>query len=53
MSKDVIDGIVNAIPKMTNAASSGLRLVQTGSIGFYVFAMVIGIIMMFVFKFMV
>jgi NADH-quinone oxidoreductase subunit L len=52
IEKNIIDGIVNAIPKMTNAASSGLRLIQTGSIGFYVFGMVVGIILMFVLKFM-
>jgi NADH-quinone oxidoreductase subunit L len=53
IEKNIIDGIVNAVPKMTNAASSGLRLIQTGSIGFYVFTMVIGIIMMFVLKFII
>ncbi|HKR07276.1 MAG TPA: NADH-quinone oxidoreductase subunit L [Bacteroidia bacterium] len=52
IEKNIIDGIVNAVPKVTNAASSGLRLMQTGSIGFYVFGMVVGIILMFVLKFM-
>ncbi|MFI5219191.1 MAG: NADH-quinone oxidoreductase subunit L [Bacteroidia bacterium] len=53
IEKNIIDGIVNAVPKITNATSSGLRLMQTGSIGFYVFAMVVGIILMFVLKFMI
>lgn len=48
----IIDRIVNSFSYMTNAASTGLRLVQTGKIGFYVFGMVIGIILMFVLKFM-
>lgn len=46
----IIDKIVNGIPRLTNAASSGLRLVQTGSLGFYLVAMVVGMIAMFVFK---
>lgn len=53
VEKNIIDGLVNSIPKMTNAASAGLRFVQNGSIGFYVFGMVIGIILMFVLKFMI
>lgn len=53
IEKNVIDGIVNAIPKATNGLSSVLRLAQSGSIGFYLFAMVVGIILMFVFKFMI
>ena len=50
---NIIDGIVNAVPKITNAASSGLRVVQTGRLGFYVIAMVGGIIVLFVLKFMI
>ena len=53
IEKNIIDGIVNAFPKMTNAASAGLRLMQNGSIGFYIFGMVIGIILMFVLRFMI
>lgn len=48
----IIDRIVNSFSFMTNAASAGLRLIQTGSIGFYVFGMVVGIILIFVFKFL-
>jgi len=50
IEKNIIDGIVNAIPKITNASSAGLRFVQQGSIGFYVFGMVIGIILMMIVK---
>jgi NADH-quinone oxidoreductase subunit L len=46
----IIDNIVNGIPKATNAASSGLRLLQAGRLGFYLVVMVVGIIAVFVFK---
>lgn len=40
----IIDGIVNAVGRSVEKGSSVLRLVQNGSLGFYLFAMVIGII---------
>jgi len=39
-----IDGIVNGLGKGTVDASKGLRLLQTGNVGFYIFMMVVGII---------
>jgi NADH-quinone oxidoreductase subunit L len=39
-----IDGIVNGLGKGTVEASNGLRLLQTGNVGFYIFMMVVGII---------
>ena len=39
-----IDGIVNGLGKSTIEASKGLRLLQTGNVGFYIFMMVVGII---------
>jgi NADH-quinone oxidoreductase subunit L len=48
-----IDGIVNAIPGMTNAASNGLRLFQSGNLGFYFFGMVAGVILIFVLMFLI
>ena len=39
-----IDGIVNGFGKGTVEASNGLRLLQTGNVGFYIFMMVVGII---------
>jgi len=39
-----IDGIVNGLGKTTMEASKGLRLLQTGNVGFYIFMMVVGII---------
>ena len=49
-----IDGIVNGLGKGSIEASKGLRLLQTGNVGFYIFMMVLGIIsilMTLVFKF--
>ncbi|MDN3550300.1 NADH-quinone oxidoreductase subunit L [Mucilaginibacter aquaedulcis] len=39
-----IDGLVNGIGKGTVESSKGLRLLQTGNVGFYIFIMVLGII---------
>jgi len=39
-----IDGIVNGLGKTTIETSKGLRLLQTGNVGFYIFMMVVGII---------
>jgi NADH-quinone oxidoreductase subunit L len=39
-----IDGIVNGFGKSSIEASRGLRLLQTGNVGFYIFMMVAGII---------
>jgi NADH-quinone oxidoreductase subunit L len=47
----IVDGTVNAVGKGVNLGSRTLRLVQTGNIGFYVTVMVVGVILMFLFKF--
>lgn len=39
-----IDGIVNAVSKGVNGSSRVVRLMQSGYVGFYIFAMVFGII---------
>ncbi|GAA4924794.1 NADH-quinone oxidoreductase subunit L [Mucilaginibacter defluvii] len=39
-----IDGLVNGLGKGSVEASKGLRLLQTGNVGFYIFMMVIGIV---------
>ncbi|MEB0248665.1 MULTISPECIES: NADH-quinone oxidoreductase subunit L [unclassified Mucilaginibacter] len=39
-----IDGFVNGLGKGTLETSNGLRLLQTGNVGFYIFMMVVGII---------
>ncbi len=45
-----IDGIVNGSGKLVTWGSKTLRLVQTGNIGFYVFAMVISIVLILAIK---
>lgn len=39
-----IDGFINSLGKGSIEASKGLRLLQTGNVGFYIFMMVAGII---------
>jgi NADH-quinone oxidoreductase subunit L len=46
-----IDGLVNGIGKSPVEASKGLRLLQTGNVGFYIFMMVAGIIAILVYSF--
>jgi NADH-quinone oxidoreductase subunit L len=46
-----IDGLVNGIADSPVEASKGLRLLQTGNVGFYIFMMVIGIIAVLVYSF--
>ena len=45
-----IDGFVNGLGKGTLETSKGLRLLQTGNVGFYIFMMVIGIIAILVYS---
>ncbi len=49
---NIIDGLVNGVGTSLNLISSNLKNLQTGNIGFYIFSMVVGIILMFIFKFM-
>ncbi|WP_423147541.1 NADH-quinone oxidoreductase subunit L [Rubrolithibacter danxiaensis] len=51
IDKTGIDGIVNGVGSATNEASKGLRLLQTGNIGFYIFVMVAGIVAILVYGF--
>ncbi|MNT74349.1 NADH:ubiquinone oxidoreductase subunit L [compost metagenome] len=46
-----IDGIVNGLGWSTNEASKGLRLLQSGNVGFYLFMMVFGIIALLIYTF--
>ena len=46
-----IDGLVNGIGESPVVASKGLRLLQTGNVGFYIFMMVAGIIAVLVYSF--
>ncbi len=47
---NIIDGIVNGIPKATNITASVARMLQTGRLGIYLVVMVIGVICLFAFK---
>jgi len=42
----IVDGIVNSVGKGVVWGSKTIRLVQTGSTGFYIFAMVVGIVVL-------
>jgi NADH-quinone oxidoreductase subunit L len=46
----IVDGIVNLTGKGVDWGSRTVRLAQTGSVGFYIFAMVVGIIVMLAFN---
>ncbi|MBA3706247.1 MAG: NADH-quinone oxidoreductase subunit L [Bacteroidetes bacterium] len=45
VDNQVVDGIVNGVGIMVKRVSAGIRQVQTGNIGFYVFVMVISIVL--------
>jgi NADH-quinone oxidoreductase subunit L len=46
IESDVIDGLVNGVSNGVREGGNYIRRVQTGNIGFYIFAMVIGIIVL-------
>ena len=46
----VIDGLVNGLGKISVKSAKGLRLLQTGNVGFYIFMMVAGIIAILIFS---
>jgi NADH-quinone oxidoreductase subunit L len=48
----IVDGIVNGLGWSTNEASKGLRLLQTGNVGAYIFMMVIGIISLLLYTYL-
>ncbi len=52
MDTRIIDGIVSGLGWGTNEASKGLRLIQTGNVGFYIFMMVVGIISMLLYTYL-
>lgn len=47
----LIDGIVNGLGWSTTEASKGVRLLQSGNVGFYIFMMVFGIIALLAYTF--
>jgi NADH-quinone oxidoreductase subunit L len=48
----IVDGIVNGFGWGTSEASKGLRLLQTGNVGFYIFMMVAGIISLLLYTYL-
>ncbi len=46
-----IDGIVNGVGKVVRWGGDRLRLLQSGQVGFYIFIMVMGIVMLFTISF--
>jgi NADH-quinone oxidoreductase subunit L len=53
IEKGFIDRIVNGFGYLTNSAAGVLRYAQTGSIGFYLFAMVLATVLMLAIKMMI
>jgi NADH-quinone oxidoreductase subunit L len=47
VEKRGIDGVVNGVGKTVRWGGDRLRLLQTGQVGFYIFIMVIGIVLLF------
>jgi len=50
--KKIVDGIVNGLGWGTSEASKGVRLLQTGNVGFYIFMMVVGIISLLLYTYL-
>ena len=48
----IVDGIVNSFGWGTTEASKGLRLIQSGNVGFYIFMMVVGIISLLLYTYL-
>jgi NADH-quinone oxidoreductase subunit L len=49
----IIDGLVNSIGSAVTGIGSGIRLLQTGNIGFYVVSMVLGVVLILLFTFII
>jgi NADH-quinone oxidoreductase subunit L len=47
----VVDGFVNGVGNMTRRAGDLVKLMQAGTLGFYVFAMTLAVILIFAYKF--
>ena len=51
--KQVVDRVVNATAGVMDSGGKTLRLFQTGNTGFYVFAMVIGMVVLFIIRLLI
>ena len=49
----LVDGVVNGVAWVVQKSSGQLRLLQNGSIGFYVLAMVVSIVAIFALRFFI
>ena len=49
----LVDGVVNGVAWLVRQGAAQLRLLQNGSIGFYVLAMVVSIVLIFAFRFFI
>jgi len=52
VDKKLIDGIVNGLGWGTSEAGKGIRLLQSGNVGFYIFMMVIGIVSLLLYTYL-
>jgi NADH-quinone oxidoreductase subunit L len=52
IDKKVIDGLVNGLGWTATEGSKGLRLLQSGNVGFYIFMMVFGIIALLLYTYL-
>ncbi|MCD0487521.1 NADH-quinone oxidoreductase subunit L [Pedobacter sp. MC2016-14] len=52
VDRKIIDGIVNGFGWSATEASKGLRLVQSGNVGFYIFMMVVGIVSLLLYTYL-
>ncbi len=52
VDKKLIDGLVNGLGWGTSEAGKGIRLLQSGNVGFYIFMMVIGIVSLLLYTYL-
>lgn len=52
IDKKLIDGLVNGLGWTATEGSKGLRLLQSGNVGFYIFMMVFGIVALLLYTFL-
>ncbi|RZK43813.1 MAG: NADH-quinone oxidoreductase subunit L [Pedobacter sp.] len=52
LDRKIVDGIVNGLGWTANEGSKGLRLLQSGNVGFYIFMMVFGIIALLLYTYL-
>ncbi len=53
VDKKILDRVVNGVGTVVDMSGKTLRLLQTGNTGFYIFAMVIGMIVIFIIRLLI